>query len=261
MAVLDILTSDGVAVHVERSGLGRPVLFVPGWSMPGSVFAAQRNDLDIDHDVLVLDPRGQGQSERTEQGQYLERRALDIGDVIEALDLTDVTLVGWSIAIGEVLSYVAQYGTARLRGIVLIDGMISPPIEQIGPVHQFLRGFHHDRGGWTAAFIASIAPPSMDVEERNALAAESMKLPAASGYGLLLDAYLIDHASALATVDVPLLFAYQTGAASQAPIVTRHAPHAVTIEFAGASHMMFAEQPDRFNECLRQFMAGTEPPL
>jgi len=50
----------------------------------------------------------------------------DLAAVIEALDLTDVTLVGHSTGGGEVARYVARHGTKRVARVVLIAAI--PPI-------------------------------------------------------------------------------------------------------------------------------------
>lgn len=50
----------------------------------------------------------------------------DLAAVIEALDLTDATLVGHSTGGGEVTRYVARHGTKRVAKVVLIAAV--PPI-------------------------------------------------------------------------------------------------------------------------------------
>ena len=34
-------TSDGVRIHYLESGSGRPIVFIPGWAMPGSIWQKQ----------------------------------------------------------------------------------------------------------------------------------------------------------------------------------------------------------------------------
>src|SRR5438128_2170711 len=91
-------TSDGVSLHYFDAGkVDAPaIVFIPGWTMAADIFEPQINGLQKDFRVVALDPRSQGDSEKTNAGNTLERRALDTKELIEHLHLKDVTLVGWS---------------------------------------------------------------------------------------------------------------------------------------------------------------------
>src|SRR4051794_35085310 len=61
------ITSDHVRLNVLEAGQGKrgqpTVAFVPGWSMPASIWSAQLEALSATHKVVALDPRGQGESD------------------------------------------------------------------------------------------------------------------------------------------------------------------------------------------------------
>src|SRR6185295_11991833 len=76
--------------------------------------------------TIAFDPRAQGASEMTGEGLYLGRRGRDIGELIEQLGLSDVVLVGWSMGVREVLTYVAGSGTGRVAGLALVEGNLWP---------------------------------------------------------------------------------------------------------------------------------------
>ncbi len=65
--------------------------------------------------VIALDPRSQGDSEKTPEGNYLERHAQDIKELIEHLGVQDVLLLGWSNGVPDVLTFVDQNGAANAR--------------------------------------------------------------------------------------------------------------------------------------------------
>ena len=95
-----LVTSDGVRLRVLESGppdtrRGPVLAFVPGWSMPASIWLPQLTALGAAYGVAALDPRGQGESDIPNSGFDIERRAADINEFIARYDR--VVLVGWSL--------------------------------------------------------------------------------------------------------------------------------------------------------------------
>jgi pimeloyl-ACP methyl ester carboxylesterase len=58
-------------------------------------------------------------------GYDFDTLASDLDALLRQLDLTDVSLIGFSMGTGEVTRYIARYGTKRVRSAVLI-GTIGP---------------------------------------------------------------------------------------------------------------------------------------
>ncbi len=109
-------TSDGVSLHYFDAGVGAAIVLVPGWTMPADIFEPQIDGLSKRFRVIALDPRSQGDSEKTPEGNYLERHAQDIKEFIEHLGVQDVLLLGWSNGVPDVLTFVDQNGAANARG-------------------------------------------------------------------------------------------------------------------------------------------------
>src|SRR5262249_28048618 len=103
-----IATDDGAVINCWVSGPEHstlsPVLFVPVSIMPVMFFEFQIRHFQKSRRVVAMDPRSQGQSSRVSFGHYPARRARDIKAVIDHLQLTNVVLVGWSLAVSEILS-------------------------------------------------------------------------------------------------------------------------------------------------------------
>jgi non-heme chloroperoxidase len=76
--------------------------------------------------VVAHDRRGHGRSEQAAANNDMDGYADDLASVIDALDLTDVMLVGHSTGGGEVARYIGRYGTERVAKAVLISAV--PPI-------------------------------------------------------------------------------------------------------------------------------------
>src|SRR6185436_7541562 len=76
-------SSDGVRLHYLEAGRGPTLLFVPGWTMPADIFEAQIDYFSKSYRVIAFDPRGQGKSTVARYGYTAQRRARDIGEMIE----------------------------------------------------------------------------------------------------------------------------------------------------------------------------------
>src|SRR5690606_35900657 len=70
--------------------------------------------------------RGHGRSDQASSSNDMNGYADDLADVIETLDLKNVTLVGHSTGGGEVVRYMARHGTKRVSKAVLIGAV--PPL-------------------------------------------------------------------------------------------------------------------------------------
>jgi non-heme chloroperoxidase len=76
--------------------------------------------------VVAHDRRGHGRSSQPWEGNDMDHYADDLAAVIEALDLKDVTLVGFSTGGGEVARYIGRHGTGRVKKAVLVSAV--PPM-------------------------------------------------------------------------------------------------------------------------------------
>jgi len=103
----------------EDRGSGQPVILIHGWPLSGRSWEQQVPALVEDgHRVITYDRRGFGASSQPWEGYDYDTFAADLHRLIELLDLTDVTLVGFSMGGGEVARYVGQYGTERVTKAV-----------------------------------------------------------------------------------------------------------------------------------------------
>ena len=115
----DAKDRQGLHVHtVASDGEGRPVVLIHGWPLSGESWSEQVPALkDAGYRVVTYDRRGFGQSDPGDSYDY-DALAGDLDNVLSDLDLTDVTLVGFSMGGGEVARYVSRYGEDRLHSVV-----------------------------------------------------------------------------------------------------------------------------------------------
>lgn len=116
-----------IALEVTDSGgSGRPVVLIHGWPMTHESWELQVSALTTaGFRVVTYDRRGFGESDKPSGGYDYDTLADDLAGVLEALDLTDATLVGFSMGGGEVARYAARHGVDRLHSVVFASAV--PP--------------------------------------------------------------------------------------------------------------------------------------
>ena len=122
-----ITTRDGTEIFYKDWGSGQPVVFSHGWPLTADAWDRQMMFLaERGHRVVAHDRRGHGRSSQPWNGNDMDTYADDLAQLIEALDLRDIVLVGHSTGGGEVTRYVGRHGTGRVAKIVLLSAI--PPL-------------------------------------------------------------------------------------------------------------------------------------
>ncbi len=119
---------DGTRIHFLEAGRSSSVpalVFIPGWTLPAFLWMEQIQRFSSDRLVIAIDPRSQGDSSVTEQGNTPEQRASDIREILSTRQIRKVVLVGWSQGANDVAAYVQQFGTDSIAGLVFVDSPVS----------------------------------------------------------------------------------------------------------------------------------------
>ncbi|MGE2728849.1 alpha/beta fold hydrolase [Mycolicibacterium vaccae] len=118
-------------LHVDDTGgPGRPVVLIHGWPWNADSWTGQVEVLRAaGYRVITYDRRGFGRSDKPLIGYTYEMLSDDLAAVVDELDLRDATLVGYSMGGGEVASYCARKGVARLRSVVFASS-VTPFMSQ-----------------------------------------------------------------------------------------------------------------------------------
>lgn len=262
-------------LYYETYGEGRPVVLIHGWPLSGRMWEGQIDALrHAGYQVIAYDRRGFGQSGKTATGYTYDVFASDLKDLIEALSLNDVTVVGFSMGGGEVSRYAGLFGTQYLRSAALISsvapyllkttdnpdgGMAEADVEgMVGQVAanrpQFLAGFTKKFLNWDENgrklgdefldFTASLYFQASPVATQECVRAFAMT----------------DFRADLAKLTVPLLVVH--GDADQiVPLeasgqrVPQYQPNAELHVMKGAPHGLNATHAEEFNRLLLEFVA------
>ena len=128
-----IRTNDNVQIHYERAGSGKNIVLIPG---SGCSIAWWRRNFDVLAErfhVVAVDMRGSGRSQKCDWGHNCARYAMDVYELIHALQMDNVTLVGWSCGARTSYSYLMLFGHYRLRGVVIVDDTVHHTIHDPNP--------------------------------------------------------------------------------------------------------------------------------
>src|ERR1700683_2545558 len=121
-----ITTKNGTSIFYKDWGLGSTVIFSHGWPLSADAWDAQMLFLrQQGYRVVAHDRRGHGRSEQTWTGNEYDPFADDLAELLEKLDLKEVTLVGHSMGGGEVARYIGRHGNQRVKNAVIM-GEIPP---------------------------------------------------------------------------------------------------------------------------------------
>jgi non-heme chloroperoxidase len=122
-----ITTKDGVDIYYKDWGSGQPIVFSHGWPLNSDSWESQMFHLaNNGFRVIAHDRRGHGRSSQPWDGNDMDHYADDLAAVIDALDLKNAILVGFSTGGGEVARYVGRHGTKRVAKLVLVSAV--PPL-------------------------------------------------------------------------------------------------------------------------------------
>lgn len=108
-----------VTLHHEDHGQGAPVVLIHGWPLSGRSWEAQVPALVGRATAWSPTTAGLRQLAQPWPGYDDDTFAADLGALLVQLDLTAVTLVGFSMGGGEVVRYLSRYGTGRVAKAVL----------------------------------------------------------------------------------------------------------------------------------------------
>ena len=111
-----------------RTGAPAPVVvFSHGWPLSSDSWEAQMLLLAANGcRCIAHDRRGHGRSSQPWDGNEMDTYADDLAALMDALDLTKATLIGFSTGGGEVARYIGRHGTERVARAALVSAV--PPL-------------------------------------------------------------------------------------------------------------------------------------
>jgi pimeloyl-ACP methyl ester carboxylesterase len=276
MAYVQVGSENGapVELYYEDHGSGSPVVLIHGWPLSGRSWEKQVPALvDAGHRVVVYDRRGFGKSSQPWDGYDYDTFAADLDALLNHLDLSDATLVGFSMGGGEVARYIGKYRSGRVSRAVLAAA-VPPYLYQSednpegglddATIGQFQAGVLDDR----IAFLDQFTINFFAAGDRTDLISEPSRLyhreiaAFASPKGTLdcISAFsYTDFRDDLKKIDVPTLVVHGDSDAIVPFEVSGKRSHEAIADSSlvvieGAPHGFNATHAEQFNRALLDFL-------
>lgn len=226
--------------------------------MPAWIWDPQIQYFSQHYRVIALDPRAQGDSEKANFGNHPERRARDIKELVDHLHLAPVFLVGWSLAVPEVLSYAEEFGGEAARGYVLVDGFAwtKHDPQLITAMVGMYRQVQTNRSEFTEKFVRSMYRHAQPEDYLKRLVNASLQMPPDLAVSASVSSISrADWSAAIRRLDRPVLVMCEAALkAMAADPITALVPSARIELFDDAGHALFVDDADHFNKTLEAFI-------
>jgi len=113
---------NGIWLHYVQGGTGKPLICLPGWPQTWYSYRNIAIELSKTQQVIIVDLRGMGSSEKTASGYDKKNMANDILELIKALNFEKVNIIGHDIG-GMVAMSLAFNHPQYIEKLVIADGM------------------------------------------------------------------------------------------------------------------------------------------
>jgi non-heme chloroperoxidase len=265
-------TSDRTQLFYRDWGNGQPIVFVSSWALDSRAWSAHMQYFTtLGLRCVAMDRRGHGRSDDSGHGYHYDRLADDLAELLDHLDLRDVTLVAHSMGTGECTRYLTRHGSDRIARLAYLAPVAA----------SYLDGSRDACSMDSAAAEQVIADLCKDLPKWLADNADGFFLPAETGTSpemirhtidMILDALLqalvacfrakhVDQRDELRAIDVPLLVVHGDRDVSEPVQQGRAIASLVTgsryLEYGGAPHGLYHTHFERLVADMLAFMWET----
>ena len=252
-----IVPPDEVPLYYEEAGQGENILLIHGGAANTRFWQKQVPVLSRRFHVVALDLRGHGNSGKTDDRNNVAQCGRDLRYILETLRLDSVVVIGWSLGSSVVRSYIQQFGVQRLAGYINVD---QPPygagLTEDG-LRQLVSGIrgHKFRAHWERLKSFFSMPPAED--DLHWMTCEMMKTPTGVYCSILEDSWGSDFRPMLAQITIPTVICVASKGLTPpdiAQFMVQTKPRARLERFDNCGHMLFWEQPEKFNQMVSDFV-------
>ena len=264
-----IQLDDDLKLHYVEAGQGpQTILLIPGWTMTTEVFERQLSffDSSTDYHFITLDPRAHGLSSNTADGHFYPQHGRDLNAFIEALELDQIILGGWSFGTLATLAYVSQFGSDRLSGFIMLDG---PPkaathdnetdwatyrYDDSDGFNQFFTNGRLEGSITSLREFSSWLFESPEAEKIDWVMKLAAQMPNSAAALLNASATYLDYSNDLIDLSAKLPLCYIVRKSRLQVVANWSLVHTPLARVEGfGEHIMFWERADEFNVLLLEF--------
>jgi non-heme chloroperoxidase len=268
-------TSDGTELYYTEQGSGQPIVLSHGWPLNSDAWQVELKVFaDAGYRVVAHDRRGHGRSTKTYAGNDMETYARNLAELVDALNLRDVVLVGHSTGGGEVVKYAAKYGKDRVAKMVtagavppiMVKSESNPEGTPIEVFDQIRKGVLKDR----SQYYKDLSEPFYGANRKGSKVSQgakddfwrqSMQVNLAASYDCVKAFSETDQTADLRAIEVPILIAQ--GDDDQIVPITDAAEKSIKLVkrgtlkvYPGAPHGIYGDYQDALDKDILEFIAA-----
>jgi 3-oxoadipate enol-lactonase len=252
------------AMEYEEKGSGIPLIFIHGYPLNKTLWEAQLQALSTTARVIAPDLRGHGGSEPV-QGTYTMRSmAKDIKELIENLNIEQpVVLCGLSMGGYICFEYIRNYPN-MVKGMILAATRATADSIEVKVNREEAVAIALEKGSLAIANMMlpkMLAPatytqkPALVERVRNIMVNTSTQAIVGDLRGMLNRE---DSTSLLKEINIPVLIMHgaedQLIPISEVDLMKKRIKNAKLEILPQAGHLLNIEQPDLFNQAVRNFI-------
>ncbi len=262
-------TNDGVSLYYSVRGEGRPLLMVQGWTFTARLWEKNAEEIAKHCKVICMDHRGHGESEKVMYSHSIARYAMDVKNLLDELELENVTVLGSSMGAAVLWSYLQLFGNHRVSRLICVD---QSPCQYNGPdwkwgqsscydVESFIRTCDqilYDPRGAAEKMAKGVFYEEPGPEQIKEIADEICKCPGEVRIKIMRDHTNLDWRDFLPHIALQTLVMV-AGKGTVFPRqgcawVGEHIPGAETVYFEKSGHMIYREDAEKFNRIVAEFV-------
>ena len=264
---MEVVKANGLEIAYARAGEGPPLVFVHGAADDGRVWQPQLAGLADEFTVVAWDEPGAGRSSDVPEDFGLADYANCLAALIEALELGPAHVAGLSWG-GTIVQELYRHHPWLVATLIFADTYAGwkgslPPEEvaaRVAGVRQMLAAPAEEFDPTPSGLFAGDPPAEfLPVLEEMAVAVRRESLR--TQLSVMVES---DQRDLLPRIAVPTLLIWgELDARSPLSVARqfeRAIPDAKLVVLPGAGHMSNLEQPEHFNEAVRDFCRAHSPP-
>jgi len=251
------LRRDGVSLAYSKSGSGTDaVMFIHGWCCNHTHFAEQFRHFAPTRQVVAVDLRGHGASDRPQQEYTLPGFASDVAWMCDQLQVRRPLVVGHSMGGAVALELASRYPDLP-RGIVLLDTLLLPPPEFLKTLESVSPALSsQDAPAVLEQLAVSLFLSTDDPNRRTRLITEMLSTSIDVAYSAFMaHTVAYDPRPAIGNIRVPAAYVRSMAFLSEPKRLQDAWPSLMIAQTLGSGHFSMLEVPEQINGMIERFAA------
>jgi non-heme chloroperoxidase len=271
-----ITTTDNTQLYYKDWGRGRPVVLLHGWPLSADSWDDQAYAIaNAGYRVIAYDRRGFGRSSQPWTGYDYDTLTDDLRDVFKHCQLSEASLIGFSMGGGEVARYMSKFNGAGVVQAGLISSIVpyklktpdNPHGTELAALEETTAAIKEDRAKFLVAFFKKFygVGKTGSTQVSKEVLQSSWNVGMQAGLNATLACaesfFKTDLRPDLASFKVPTLIVHGTadenvGIDASARAAAKGIANSTLIEYQGSPHGVLATDKTKVTKDLLKFLKG-----